>query len=999
MCPGGELTIQKSSAIREVGAFEHELGFVVISNKDVMKSYSSTLGLQESEVWTLLTSLEIQGVRMSEYDHIFLVRGKFVNDIKSSVPQSTLDNVSEKFQLKSCLRALVEANLLSQEAEVTRGGGAGGSGSASVGRNYRDRGGRGRFNSSKGEDRYGNYRQGSGRGSHNREDSLAMVEIAEEASGKNKLYSRVDRKMLEKNHTDYLEEAKPANTKKSTKAAITLFNNVMEEVALPSMEDTTIEDLPNNLNTFFRVLRKPSLHPEEEAGYYNASSLETYFQSLARSLKEIFTVDIKSDVRFHKCRETLKVKKQESAAHAEVAGKHAKKAIPAKCLALAYAKDKLGTSNPQALSATVALGAMGSWGCRLKEENYSITNGDLVYGPVDDGGVPEYIQLSERLTKVMRGQRREARELDKRMYADKERPETCPVRAVLEMQRRKTEVQLAPEQPLYWTCRQLKGDPQSYQFWFTSVRMGVHKIASLIPDQLKAAGVDVKALKISGYSGRKTTLQGGLESGIPGPYLAKVAGQKAYSSTGSYITHEDASAKAMSMCISRRAHGDDDTDFEKVLGNIRREDKLEVSALKSMNDSNGASEEGGDKRKNKESVSNLVEKPPEVKKLSTPSSPKKSQAQLLHHPRQFPVSQSPHDPIPPLPQYSMPVPPQHSVYPSYPISLPPQHHYSLPPPANHSMPLTPQFLMPQQQYHGQTPYYSMPPSNQFRMAQIMQYSMPPPSSCGYPMNYSFSLSQNTQQNYNHHQKQFPAGCQYPLPHDQFPDPRSHFSPGPEQFSVHVQGSQHIQGWQGNSYQAQGWHGSSNQAQGWQGHSNQAQGWQGNRNHDRPDYSIQQDGKQDLSSSPTLTRQSISPTKENQSSSPAMACQSISPTSASQSTSSTLSGLPTSSRQSTSETPARLSVSTSEASTKQLTSISSGRQLSSEASSNLSFTVTRQSPPSSTTSEQLLPNTSPLPNQKQLEFNPEDEENLPGRNDKPKITTTERQPLKELKSNR
>ena len=338
----------------------------------------------------------------------------------------------------------------------------------------------------------------------------------------------------------------------------------MEELTLASLEASKVEELPNNLNTFFRVLRKPSKSQEEsELGYYNSSSLETYFQSLARAIKEQFTVDIKSDVRFHHCRETLKVKKQESTAMAEVAGKNAKKSIPAKSLALAYAKDKLGINNPQALCASVVLSAMGPWGCRLKEEIYSIQNGDLEYGPENEEGVPEHIRLYERLTKVERGQRRQPREISKTMYADKDEPEMCPVRAVLELQKRKTKEQLRPSAPLFWTCRQLKGDAKSYESWFTSIRMGVHKIGSIIPDQLRAAGVDVKGLAISGYSGRKTTLQGGLESGIPGPYLAKVVGQKAYSSTGSYIEHEDASAKAMSIAISRRAHGDDTNKFKE----------------------------------------------------------------------------------------------------------------------------------------------------------------------------------------------------------------------------------------------------------------------------------------------------------------------------------------------------------------------------------------------------------------------------------------------------
>ena len=66
-----------------------------------------------------------------------------------------------------------------------------------------------------------------------------------------------------------------------------------------------------NLKTFFQVLRKPATDPDESPGFNNASSLENYFQSLARAARELFTIKIK----FHQCRETLKIKKQESDPH------------------------------------------------------------------------------------------------------------------------------------------------------------------------------------------------------------------------------------------------------------------------------------------------------------------------------------------------------------------------------------------------------------------------------------------------------------------------------------------------------------------------------------------------------------------------------------------------------------------------------------------------------------------------------------------------------------
>ena len=78
--------------------------------------------------------------------------------------------------------------------------------------------------------------------------------------------------------------------------------------------------LPSNLKTFFQVLRKPATDADESPGFYNASSLETYSQSLARAARELFTIEIKSDIKFHQCRGTLKIKKQESLANAEAPG-------------------------------------------------------------------------------------------------------------------------------------------------------------------------------------------------------------------------------------------------------------------------------------------------------------------------------------------------------------------------------------------------------------------------------------------------------------------------------------------------------------------------------------------------------------------------------------------------------------------------------------------------------------------------------------------------------
>ena len=43
--------------------------------------------------------------------------------------------------------------------------------------------------------------------------------------------------------------------------------------------------------------------------------------------------------------------------------------------------------------------------------------------PETEKGTPDYIKLKERLAKIMRGTRREPRELDKTIFADNEKPD------------------------------------------------------------------------------------------------------------------------------------------------------------------------------------------------------------------------------------------------------------------------------------------------------------------------------------------------------------------------------------------------------------------------------------------------------------------------------------------------------------------------------------------------------------------------------------------------
>ena len=176
----------------------------------------------------------------------------------------------------------------------------------------------------------------------------------------------------------------------------------------------------------------------------------------------------------------------ECASEGEIPGKHAAKAIPKEVLAEVIAKGKIGFDDPRALTANVVKSFQAGFGTRNREEMYSIQNGDIDIGPLKMNGVPEYLELSERITKTRRGKRGQGifqtlidsrlfffliaeREHKPRIESDDTKPENCLMRPFLMMQGKKTPAQLAPDQPLFLTCLN-STNFKDKAVWFSSQR-------------------------------------------------------------------------------------------------------------------------------------------------------------------------------------------------------------------------------------------------------------------------------------------------------------------------------------------------------------------------------------------------------------------------------------------------------------------------------------------------------------------------------------------------
>ena len=165
------------------------------------------------------------------------------------------------------------------------------------------------------------------------------------------------------------------------------------------LDETPIEMLPETLCRFFMVLKKKT------GEYYNASSLQTFYQSIARHLQSApnNSVDIKQDSRFKCVRETVKIRCNESAEAGERPGKNASEAVSPDVLKKAYEEGSFGRSNPKALVTTVHFTLINGFGLRSIKEAHSVLNADLIIGPEVREGLPEWIGLEELVTKTRKG--------------------------------------------------------------------------------------------------------------------------------------------------------------------------------------------------------------------------------------------------------------------------------------------------------------------------------------------------------------------------------------------------------------------------------------------------------------------------------------------------------------------------------------------------------------------------------------------------------------------
>ena len=102
-------------------------------------------------------------------------------------------------------------------------------------------------------------------------------------------------------------------------------------------------------------------------------------------------------------KDTLAARSLQSVASGQRPGKNAAMAISGEHLQKALSEGTMGRSNPRALITTAHYVLVTGFGLRSVTESYNVLNGDLIHGPeVGSSGLPDWIQLSERVTKTRR---------------------------------------------------------------------------------------------------------------------------------------------------------------------------------------------------------------------------------------------------------------------------------------------------------------------------------------------------------------------------------------------------------------------------------------------------------------------------------------------------------------------------------------------------------------------------------------------------------------------
>ena len=149
---------------------------------------------------------------------------------------------------------------------------------------------------------------------------------------------------VDKPVSEFITENTSKNTLKANSTVEKLFQSFLVEAyphLNPKLETLDIKLLPEITSRFFMSLTK------EDGDPYNASTIQTYFQSLARLILDKKKVNIKLDPTFGEVTKVVSRIQKISCQKGEIPGKCKSDAIPPQVLAQCWVSGALGAQNPR----------------------------------------------------------------------------------------------------------------------------------------------------------------------------------------------------------------------------------------------------------------------------------------------------------------------------------------------------------------------------------------------------------------------------------------------------------------------------------------------------------------------------------------------------------------------------------------------------------------------------------------------------------------------------
>ena len=280
----------------------------------------------------------------------------------------------------------------------------------------------------------------------------------------------------------FRDSSAPRGTRRTEQSVVNLYNSVMKSFdkvdplkEWKSIDDTPEDELPTNLSKFFLCLVKPDGTP------YTSSCIITYYHSIARYLRSTRSIRMKNDEKFVSVSEAVKHQCNESTEVGLAPGAFSASAFRKEDINQAFERGCFGRNSPEALVSVVTFDLTIQFGCDNTNDLKKLVNSDFIFGPLNQSGFPEYIQLS-----------------DYRVRHDPESPERCPVMNISIYQSKKTADQSAPGMPFILNP-ELNTNSKN---WFQNCAMGRNSIRSLFRRTFEKAGVDISDQRIRVSSGK-----------------------------------------------------------------------------------------------------------------------------------------------------------------------------------------------------------------------------------------------------------------------------------------------------------------------------------------------------------------------------------------------------------------------------------------------------------------------------------------------------------------